>query len=485
MQTNPLLTQKLNQWVLFLIPLAFMMVTPWPVSELSLWIAYGEHLWNDWHFLYQDSVSFLPTDNNTTSAWLISLLYYGLYYWGGLFTVAHFHHLALMVILAFIYRKTLFRNPWPWPWRERASIYALWLGTAAAFSLRPALFAFGPFLLSFHLLEQKTRSQHPLEKKDWLYLILLQILWVNLHGSFILLPIMAGWVLATQRPFWSKQWLGFLALIVSICANPFGFSIFEYVPKTKELSQFLGITEWTSAFSLTYPFQVLSYWGLLGGIVMFLFKNFKKNPQVLSSPLIPLVILPLVGLRLSVFAFCALPLFLLNQGSLFKTRQPRQIKMQIDRSPLGAIVAFALIAAFGLVGSPYLKDRFHDLFPAHLQPSFDSASIFKIAERLRPLSPSCPILNDFNVGGILMLITPHPLFMDGRVTPFTKEGLQRYLSFMKGQNVGNLIQETKPCFAVLSQSTSKALVEELLTKYDFRVLDTENEYVLLEKREAN
>src|SRR3989338_995594 len=96
---SPLFNQRINQWVLFLIPLAFMIVTPWPLSELSLWIGYGERLWNDWHFLYQDTVSFLPTDNNTTSSWLISLVYFGLYRLGGIYLVSHFHHLILLTVL--------------------------------------------------------------------------------------------------------------------------------------------------------------------------------------------------------------------------------------------------------------------------------------------------------------------------------------------------------------------------------------------------
>jgi hypothetical protein len=456
-----------------------MIVSPWPLSELSLWIGYGERLWHDWHFLYQDSVSFLVTDNNVTSSWLISLIYYGLYSLGGLHLAAHFHHLVLLLILGFIYRKTLFKNPWPWPWQERLAIYALWLGSGAYFSLRPALLAFIPFLLAYEILDKKVSGQEAFQKKDWLQLALIQIFWVNLHGSFVLLPVMLAWVLLIKRDFKASTFLGAAAVVGASLINPFGVSIYEYVLKTKEWSLLLGISEWIPATSMTYPLQFACYWLLLVFIIGFLIRNIQKKTSILASPMIPLVLLPLFGLRLSTFAFCAVPFFLLYHGGLFKKRPLRDLKAPAVPPAL----AFVFILGFTILGSPYFKEPLQSALPPHLQARFDSASIFKISERLRQSRPDCPILNDFNVGGFLMMNLPNPLLMDGRVTPFKKESLQRYLDFMSGKEVASLIQETNPCFAVLSLQTSEALIKRLISEFHFKNLGGENEYILLERDE--
>jgi hypothetical protein len=458
-----------------------MIVSPWPLSELSLWIGYGERLWYNWHFLYQDSISLLATDNNVTSSWLISLVYFGLYRLGGYYLVAHFHHLCLLLILGFIYRKTIFQNPWPWPWQERLAIYALWLGSGAYFSLRPALLDFIPFLLAYQILDKKSSLQESFQKKDWLQLTLIQVLWVNLHGSFVLLPVMLAWVLLAKRDFKINSVIGSVAVLLCTLINPFGVSIFEYVLKTKEFSLLLGISEWIPATSMLYPLQFICYWSLLVFIVGFLIKSFKEKKSFISSPMLPLVLLPLFGLRLSTFAFCALPLFLLYHSSLFKSRPARDAKL----SAVGPALACAVILGFTILGSPYFKENLKTVLPPHLQARFDSASIFAISGRLRQARPDCPVLNDFNVGGFLMMNTPNPLLMDGRVTPFTRPALQKYLDFMSGKEVTSLIQETHPCFAVLSLQSSEALIEKLLSEFHFKNLGGENEYILLERDEKN
>ncbi len=96
---------------LFLIPLTLMMILPWPLGEGSLWVGYGKNLWSNSSFLYHDSISILPTDNNISCAWLLSLIYYGLYSVSGIFGVVHFHHMVLIAILWVVYKESILKVP--------------------------------------------------------------------------------------------------------------------------------------------------------------------------------------------------------------------------------------------------------------------------------------------------------------------------------------------------------------------------------------
>ncbi|WP_415063528.1 hypothetical protein [Bdellovibrio sp.] len=448
-----------------------MIITPWQLSETALWTGYGKHLWSDWHFLYQDTASVLPTDNNVTSAWLLSLIYYGAYRLGDLFAVAHLHHLVLLALLGVVYSKTIFKNAWPWTLGERATIYLMWLGSGAYFSPRPALLAFLPFVFSYLILDKRSSSKETLTWRDWRALILLQILWVNVHGSFVLLPLMAGWVLLFQRPrFQGQNLAGFVGLLLATLINPFGFQIYPYVFKTKEFSELLGISEWISVLSWEYPTQLICYWLLFWGMIYLVFFSRPKNSNLLRSAFTPLLLLPLLGgLRLSVFAFFALPIFLSHWTTLYAQR-PAQ---KTSSSPWAALAALGVITFIMIRFSPYFKETHR----------FDEASIFGITNYIEDSKQAqCPILNDLNLGHFLLLKTTNPLLMDGRITPYTKKALSTYLSFMNGTQTDSLISTTAPCFVILSQSRSSNLIGKMQTEYRFKTVFSENGYVLLQRQ---
>lgn len=472
------LNQTLNRWLLFLIPLTFMIITPWPLSEVALWAGYGKHLITDISFLYRDTASILPTDNNITCSWALSIVYYGLYKLGGFFALAHFHHLVLLLVLAQLYKTTIFRNPWPWTPQERIPIYLVWLGAGAYFSLRPALIAFIPFLWAYQLIDKRTRDQQNLTQKDWVQLTLLQILWVNLHGSFVLLLMMVAWFSLFQPLRWRNNLIGLVVVSLATVINPFGLQIYPYVIRTRVYSQQLGISEWASAFSLNYPFQLILYWLLFIGFSSLILWNLRHKSRLpLSSPFVPLLLLPLGGLRLSVFAFLALPLFLHYWMGLYSTDRKK-----IARIPRGTTVAFAFITVLMIAFSPYLKPSLQKYTPSSIQASFDNSSIIEISKKIESWpDKSCPILNDFNVGHVLLLSSENPYLLDGRITPFTAKSLEAYRSLMQEKDIDLWVGWERPCLAILSVSQSQDLIAKMKSNYGFQSLMTEKDYVLLVK----
>ncbi|UXR65629.1 hypothetical protein EZJ49_05105 [Bdellovibrio bacteriovorus] len=467
---------RFHRWIFYLIPLAFMLVTPWIASEAGLWIGYGKHLWHDWHFLYQDNISLLPTDNNITSSWLPALIYFGLYKLGGIWAVAHFHHLSLLLLLGLIYRKTLFTRSWPWPMQDRVPIYILWLGAGIYFSFRPNLLALIPFFLAYNILDAHIRDKKALTRKSWLKLVILQIVWVNTHGSFVILPLLTGWYLFQRRIHLQRTDLGGMAAVAVACLfNPYGWKIIPYVLQTQGTSSFQQIEEWASVFSWVYPTQTILFWSVLA---FFCWRLTFKDRSFWQSAFTPLLLLPFAGLRLSVFAFIALPLFLKSWLPLTPSRSAKS-----SRAAGGGLVPFAVILTLAILGTPYLKNHLQLKLPARIAASFDPESIFGIAEKINEVCPArCPVYNDFSVGGFLLMATDNPLFIDGRVTPFTAEAWTKYHDFLTKEDLSVISNVKTGVFAVLSSSRSISLINKLKNA-GFTEQRQENSYVLLYRSE--
>lgn len=458
------LNQKLNRGILFLIPVLFLVITPWQLNETGIWVGYGRHLWAHFGFLYHDNISLLPTDNNITCAWLLSLLYYAFYQLTGVPALLLLHILGLIFSLWILYRESIFKQPWPWTLSERLVIYVLWLGSAGFYSLRPALFAFLPFVLSFLILEKKTLS-----RRDGWYLIVLEIIWVNLHGSFILLPLMLAWRYA--RGSWRETTLGLFAVLAASLVNPFGWGVYGYLLRTKEWSDFLRVSDSVSAFSWQYPTQTILF-GLLVLFTLGLFFHPKfRNQQLWRSSFVPLLLLSFFSLRSSVFAFFALPVFLKNT-KLYSERESLP-----EPSPWGSAFAFTVLGF--LLCLPVAKTSLQDFLPGKIRRLADDASIFGLSQEIVHTGrPDCAILNDFDVGGFLMMTTPNRLLIDGRVTPFTKEGLVTYRNFSRQEQVPASLLGDNICFAVLKTS-STGLIQKLTSQNDFVQTASEGGFTLL------
>lgn len=469
---------RFHRWIFYLIPLAFMLVTPWIASEAGLWIGYGKHLWSDWHFLYQDNFSLLPTDNNITSSWLPSLIYFGLYKVGNIWAVAHFHHLCLLVLLWLIYRKTLFTSSWPWRVQDRLPIYLMWLGAGIYFSFRPNLLALIPFLIAYEILDSHIRTQKRLTRESWIKLLLLQIVWVNVHGSFVILPLLTAWYLLQRRQDLQKRDVAGAVLTAAACLiNPYGWKIIPYVLKTQNTSSAHQIEEWASAFSWDYPTQTVLFWAVLGFFCWRLATS--KDKSLWQSAFTPLLLLPFAGLRLSVFAFIALPLFV-KSWMQFSTSTPPK-----SNPPQGnGLLPFAVILALAVLGTPYLKTHLPMQIPERIAAPFDPESVFKIADKINQTCPAhCPVYNDFAVGGFLLMATDNPLLIDGRVTPFTPEAWVKYQDFLLKEDLSGILSIKTGVFSVLSKQRSASLIDRLKNA-GFTEQQWENSYVLLYRPES-
>lgn len=289
---------------------------------------------------------------------------------------------------------------------------------------------------------------------------------------------MTGWVFLLQKRFSKHNLIGFISLVLACLINPWGWNIFPYALKTRTYSSFLQISEWTPITSTEKPTQFIAFWFLLIGLIFWLSRNLSKKISVsfLKSPFIPLVLISFIGLRLSVFAYFVLPVFLLNHASFFNKMKQSDKSQNLTPN----ILFLIFILALNIFSLPYFKLKYPDYFPARFKSIYDSNAVFKISEKINSYKKdNCPILNEFDVGGYLMMAVKNPLLIDGRITPFTQEAFETYFNFIRSNKVEELVNHSSACFAVISNIEHSELIKYLKTKMNFQEVMKENDYTLL------
>ncbi len=137
---------------------------------------------------------------------------------------------------------------------------------APALALRPQLFAIAVFAALLVLVA--VRERHP---RLYLAAPLLVILWANLHGSFVLAPVLLGyaWVdnLARRRP--ARRALAVLVVgTVATLVNPLGLGVWAYAAGIGGNAVITGrATEWQRTAPFTVP-GTLFYASVLGAVVL-------------------------------------------------------------------------------------------------------------------------------------------------------------------------------------------------------------------------
>ena len=123
--------------------------------------------------------------------------------------------------------------------------------SAPALALRPQLFGIAIFAALLWLIA--TRQEHP--RRLWAAPLLV-LLWANLHGSFVLAPLVLGYAwlddVARGRP--SRQTLAVLVVgVLATFVNPFGAGAWAYAAG---IGANPAITEHVSEWQRTTPFTV-------------------------------------------------------------------------------------------------------------------------------------------------------------------------------------------------------------------------------------
>jgi hypothetical protein len=259
-----------------------------------------------------------------------------------------------------------------------------------------------------------------LKRTRWFLLPPMMLLWVNLHGGFLLGFLIIGTFggMALLRRDWTdfrNYSLAAAGCLAAIFVNPLGWHIYDGVTAT--LGNFVqaNITEWQSYYqNMTIP-------GSIPGIV-YILAFAALELRYWRSRTIPLEsrLLSWLFLLLGFYQFRYLSFFFLFSTVPLALHIDRLLPRRLLDNPE---IRKSLLAA-GIIGACALPVTFIKVEPALGLPQMISQ---QDAEYLKAHFSHARLLNHWNVGGLLIFRTQGtvPVFVDGRVATAYPDDLLR------------------------------------------------------------
>jgi hypothetical protein len=217
-------------WVAFLVPAAAVLLSLMETEDLAYQIRAGSLMWHAHALLRTDPFTFTvggaPWHDLQWGAQLVLTAVYAAGGWRGLVVLR-------AVIVGGAVGVTYLRTT-----RRGASAQASIVATFAAFvvcaslsgsiAMRPQLLAVPFFIATAVVLS--VRSRHP----GWVWVIpVLGVVWVNLHGSFVLVGVLTGIAFVSdvidRMPRRRTTGVVFVASVAAPLVNPWGYRSYTYI----------------------------------------------------------------------------------------------------------------------------------------------------------------------------------------------------------------------------------------------------------------
>ena len=421
----------------------------------------GEIIWNTHHIPTTDTFSF-TTNNHTVvpHEWLAQLSIYAVYHLGGYVGMAAWLGVFSSLLLIAAYALC-----WLYSGSAKAAFlgaFGTWFFATVGFSIRAQLIGYF-FLVCELLIIWLGRARN---RKWFLLLPPLFVLWVNCHGSFLLGLVVLGvtlgcsflefrtGLLVSHR--WTSQQRNMLAAallfsMAGLFVNPAGLTQVTY-PINTMFSQKVALamtTEWQPA-----PFDDPRAWGLLAiaGLIL-LVPMFRCVELTLQEIL-------LVGLGFEVaiqhermvfvFGILAMPVFCRLIATAWNRRG-----MNRNRGLLNAVV---ITMATWMTVQRFPGSR-------EITKQVNKANPVKAVEFIRRAGLSGRMLNDYNYGGYLIWAAPErKVFADARADVYEWTGvLKDYMKFsVLRQDPRVLLDKYRIDYCLLNRDTPISRMMQLL-----------------------
>ncbi len=457
-------------------------------EDLATWTALG--------FKNTELFSVLPVTLKPFPAWGASQLYGLLYPWFGLEGLVLLHVIPFLITLRLIYRFSIEKNAFKNSLGFRALLYVSWLGFIPLFLERPAGLVLPLLALSFLIISSIRTAR---EKNKLLKLCAIQILWVNLHGSWPLLILMLAYRLIAlsirkrEATFLERAAVWVVLAGLSTLLNPFGWKIIGHVFETARVSSTRGISEWGPVGFSTDPVSGLLYLVLCAGFLFFVFLflfllKAKKSPRLLRkarglycSPIILLLFVGSTAIRNTALPWFFVPVI----GALFFGRElkssPSPSQARGQRTVVNAIVSITLIVFFILL-LPAYKPAIARFLPEKHRAAFGSETPLRLIEVLKQKRQKCPIASEIEISGIIMLELENPVFLDTRNIIYDSASFDRFQEFLRGDpNWENYLAQYRACLVMIQPKRHPDLYDKLKKSLNWRFIDEEAGVVLFEK----
>ena len=390
----------------------------------------------------------LPGESWVAHEWLselILLMVYQIGGWGGLVLLA-----ASCLGLSLALLATFLQKRMP-------PIYAL-LFTALAFFAMSTHLLVRPHILAWPLLLIWVSSLlHAAEdhRKPPHLLLLVMVLWVNLHGSFIfgLAIIFPISLLALQnapsqsRRALMKQWLIFIGLAFASCLlNPQGLAGAIFPLQILNLQNLTTIVEWMPyRFAGFNPLEILLYVYLVLALLGLL-----RLPIMSIMMLLGLLHMALTHNRyVSIFGLLSPMLIASAFGQSYAQKMVDQLPSKIDDffSRLTLPAGFYAIVTVGglMMFTAWMGNQMNRYAPPERTLATLALNAFESSGK------TGPVLNDYQFGGAL-IYRGLSVLIDGRADLYDQKLMGSYVAAMidgKPSALTNLIDEYHISWALL------------------------------------
>ena len=429
--------------------LVFMLVffiTLSPPQDADMWwhLAAGKEMVSQGKILTTDIFSYTHYGQNWTNAfWLSDIVLFLAYKFGGYLGITLLVAVTAVVTMVVIYKHTL-HNPFPLP---LLIILLASFAIAPVWTPRPQIFSF----LLLAILDYRLRENDELIlKRPWL-LVVLFILWANMHGGFIwgFLLIFALIIgngfdnLLKRDNSLSLQQLGQLGVWTLIAAlalalNPNGFSLWKLPFYTVGIS-IQSITEWSSPdfhrLDL-HPILWLLFLIIVGSgtgrkplrwsdilkVIGFSYMAFISQRSI--GPCV-IVATPVAIESLKAVWLEWLPVLSNQIQKLYKPKKSAPVPM-----PVAITLNLTILGLFFFILATHT-------YSVSTDQQVHSGLPLKAVKWIRANQPEGQMFNAYNWGGYLQWELPqYPVFIDGRADLYGEKTISEWWSVVNATDEG-------------------------------------------------
>lgn len=407
------------------------LLTIFKMIDTDLWfhMKAGQVILETGRFIYKDIFSYTAAGREWLyHEWLFGVIAYNIYSIFGVNGLILAKAVLLTLAFVLIYKNMRLRDVNPY-----VASFILTVAVLAArfrFTERPHIFKFlfvAAFIYILDLYRLKSRN------RLWL-LPVIQLLWTNIHGSFVLGPAIIGIYLFSEAVAGKRQKLKGLAAILIIATlttvvNPYGLKLPIFSLGFGEKAVLASITEWA-------PTQIKDFYGAFGllfvvGLASFTLKY--KKTEVVDLLLFGLfAYLSIKAIRFTaLFSLATAPViagnvrFAISAFTGFNIRATRPI----------ASTVLIMIALLGFLFVHEFKRN-----PV-LVSGLGQGAAFpqKAVEFIKRQRIDGNMYNSFAFGGYLIwsLYPEKKVFVDGRAEVYEKEFQE---SFISGDSLNNWVE---------------------------------------------
>ena len=416
--------------------------------------------------------------------WLYEVACYGLYRLGGLVLLSLVHDLLILAAFGLLFlRLRQTRAPFG---VQVLLLFLTALCLELRFLMRPEILSWVFLLLTLLALDQ--RQKWPPGRLLFL-LPLLQILWVNTEGLFVLEWVVLGayvfsdWLMERRAP---KTLLRALALtLAASLANPyflqgvlFPLQLFTHLQPDDVFHRFIAEFQspWAIARQQSAPFfpgLALALYKIAGLSFLFLtaltLRRRKPHEWLLATAFFALSALSVRNI--SLFFFVALPVAASGLRDLLESEKPWAAKISsFLRSPWAARGAALFILLLGLrvaTQAYYVSDRrmVHNGF------GLDEGQIpVKAVDFMSRFQLGGTLLNNLAFGSWLDFKGPGPVFIDGRLEVMGPDFYTEFLNSYQPGGLKPLLDKYGVQLILLDHMADIPWVAQLRTLPDWRLI---------------